>query len=246
MKTYALFLSILLILVSFAPTYAQKVVREKVRSQEKERTYHLFVPEGVSDESPAPLIVMLHGSGRNGSSLVERWRDLAKKEGIILAGPDASNTQAWRIPEDGPEFIFDLVEALKENHPVDPRRVYLFGHSGGAIVGLYLAVMESEYFAAVVVHAGTINTDAEPFIERAKRKIPIAIHVGTNDRLFPVADVRATRDLLNKHGFNAELNEIKGHTHDYYGRSAEINQNVWDFFKQHKLDGEPKYERYKF
>lgn len=58
--------------------------------------------------------------------------------------------------------------------------------------------------------------------------------------------VRATRDLLNTRGFNAQLTEIKGHTHDYYARSDEINKNAWDFLKKHELSVDPKYERYKW
>jgi predicted esterase len=49
--------------------------------------------------------VLLHGSGRNGLSLVEKWKDLASKEGIILAGPDAANPNVWSPSEDGPDFL---------------------------------------------------------------------------------------------------------------------------------------------
>lgn len=225
---------------------AQKVVKGSIKSQDRDWTYYLFAPDGIEKAKPAPMIVMLHGSGRNGLSLVDKWKDLAKKERIILLGPDSSNSQSWRIPQDGPDFVYDLVEAIKTKHPVNPRRVYLFGHSGGATVALYLALLESEYFAATAVHAGAMRTDDGPFIERSKRKIPISIFVGTNDSFFPLADVRATRDLLNTRGFNAQLTEIKGHTHDYYARSDEINKNAWDFLKKHELSVDPKYERYKW
>ena len=63
--------------------------------------------------------MLLHGSGRNGISLVEKWKDLAKKEKVIIVGPDALNSQAWNIPGDGPDFIHELVEALKAKYPVN-------------------------------------------------------------------------------------------------------------------------------
>lgn len=229
-----------------SPTPAAKVVKESIRSQGKERTYYLFVPDKISPATPAPLIVLLHGSGRNGLSLVEKWKELAKKEGVIIAGPDSLNSRGWRIPEDGPDFIHDLVEALKAKYPINARRVYLFGHSAGAGQALYLSLLESEYFAATAVHAGAIDAEAGPYMERAPRKIPIAIFVGTNDHLFPLPVVRATRDALNARGFKTELTEIKGHTHWYYDRAAEINRSAWEFLKGHELGGEPKYVQYQF
>lgn len=129
-------------------------------------------------------------------------------------------------------------------YEVDSRRMYLFGHSAGAIQGLELAALESQYFAAVAVHAGTIDPGFYPFLDRVPRKIPIAMWVGTNDSLFPVNAVRATRDALNNRGFGTQLTEIKGHTHDYYGRASEINKQVWAFLQQHTLEQDPHYQHY--
>jgi predicted esterase len=190
------------------------------------------------------MIVMLHGSGRNGLSLVDKWRDLAKAEGIILVGPDSSNSQSWQIPQDAPDLLYELVEYLRIKYPVNSRRIYLFGHSAGAVAALYLSLLESEYFAATAVHAGALRSDDGPFIERAKRKIPISIFVGTNDSSFPLSVVRATHDALNTRGFKPELHEIKGHNHWYYDRAPEINKSAWTFLKAHELGADPKYERY--
>ena len=246
MKLCTLLLFTILMPLAPSPVPAGKIVKESIRSQGKERTYYLFVPDKISPATPAPLVVLLHGSGRNGLSLVEKWKELAKKEGIIIAGPDSLNSQGWRIPEDGPDFIHELVETLKAKHTVNTRRVYLFGHSAGAGQALYLSLLESEYFAATAVHAGALGMEAGPYIERAPRKIPIAIFVGTNDQLFPLSVVRATRDALNDRGFKSELTEIKGHTHWYYDRAAEINQSAWQFLKGYQLGGEPRYEQYRF
>lgn len=229
---------------AFAPIYAQKITKELVKSDGKDRAYYLFVPDNVNKSESAPLIVMLHGSGRNGLILVEKWKDLARKEGIILAGPDSSNSETWAIPADAPDFLRDLVESLKSKYPINPRRVYLFGHSAGAVAGLFVSLLESQYFAAAVVHAGALRPNDTIFIEQAKRKIPISIFVGTVDPLFPLADVRATRDALNSRGFESVLVEIKGHNHWYYNRSDEINRGAWDFLKRFELRAEPIYEEH--
>jgi poly(3-hydroxybutyrate) depolymerase len=220
---------------------ADKVTKEALSSGGRARAYYLYVPGTVGTEAPAPLIVCLHGSGRNGSSLVDKWKDLAKKEGIILAGPDSIDSQEWNLEADGPDFIRDVVAAVSAKHPVDPKRVYVFGHSAGAVYGLVLALIESETYAAVAVHAGALPADFQALADRATRKTPVAIWVGTNDPFFPVAAVRATRGALAQHGITVQVTEIAWHTHDYYGRSSEINKAAWAFLKQHALTPTPPF-----
>ena len=210
------------------------------------RSYYLFVPEKAAAGN-APLLLLLHGSGRNGRTLVDPWLPLAKSEGIVLVAPDASDPQAWRIPQEGPDFIHNLVELVRITHGVvDERRMYVFGHSAGAIHGLGLGLLESEYFAAVAAHAGVVGREMQPVLTQAPRKIPMAIWVGTDDALFPLAIVRQTRDALNAHGFDTKLTEVTGHTHNYYGAAARLNPQIWDFLKAHKLAAEPKFQQYNF
>ena len=40
------------------------------------------------------LLVLLHGSGRDGRSLLDQWQSLAKKEGIILLGLESFSVGA--------------------------------------------------------------------------------------------------------------------------------------------------------
>lgn len=243
MRYSILFLSTLMLLPFQTAAASDKVVKDSFTSQNKKRAFYLFVPESVKGGTPAPLIVLLHGSGRNGLSLVDKWKDLAAKEGIILVGPDSLDPSIWNSPADGPDFLRDLVENIKSKYAINPRRVYLFGHSGGAIFALYMSLLESQYFAAAAIHAGALAKN-DPAIAVAKRKTPIAIFVGTRDRLFPLEDVRGTRDDLNKQGFAAELTEMPGHDHWYYDLAPKINQNAWEFLKKHQLNEDPQYEQY--
>lgn len=223
------------------------ITKEAVLSGGKKRAYYLYIPDKIDATKPAPLIVMLHGSGRNGRILLDHWKELANREGIVLAGPDSQNPMAWRTPEDGPEFLRDVVEAVKGKASINPRRVYLFGHSGGAVFGIAMSLYESEYFAAAAVSAGALEADrVGSFGEVAQRKVPIAIFVGTRDPFFPVDLVRKTRDGLNAKGLSVQLTEIPGHDHNYYSRSSEINSNAWEFLKKAELAADPKYQSYDF
>lgn len=223
---------------------ADKILKEGFGSGGRPRTYYLYVPEGITEANPAPLLVLLHGSGRNGLSQAEQWKTLAKKERLILAAPDSVDPAGWNMGPDGPDYIHDLVDIVAATHPVNTRRVYLFGHSAGAIHGLGLGLLESEYFAAVAVHAGALAPEMGPFVERASRKIPFAIWVGTSDALFPLSVVRATRDVLAARGFPVTLSEVIGHTHNYYDRSVQINQEAWAFLQRHVLETDPVFTKY--
>ena len=243
MKRFIFFLFMMLLAT---PIFGQQVQKEITNLGGKARAYYLFVPDKLSKDQPAPLILLLHGSGRNGFSLVDKWKDLAKKEGIILVGPDAINSEMWSSPVDGPDFLHDLITELQTKYPIDPHRLYLFGHSAGACFALYMALYESEYFAATAIHAGSLNSEDLVIVKRARRKVPIYIAVGTVDRSFPLADVRATRDMLNSNGFDAQLTEMPGHDHWYYDLAPKINAAAWNFLKPQKLAEEPRYVKINF
>jgi poly(3-hydroxybutyrate) depolymerase len=235
---------VLLVILGPSHLFAQDIQKQVTQIGGKPRAYYLFVPDKLSKDQPAPLVLLLHGSGRTGNSLVEKWKDLAKKEKIILVGPDSLNTQMWKAPVDGPGFLYDLITELQTKYPIDSRRLYVFGHSGGAGFALYMGLFESDYFAAIAIHAGALRPDDGPIVERASRKIPFHIAVGTNDNLFPLKVVRDTRDLLVKHGFTVDLVEMKNHNHWYYDRAPEINATAWTFLKDKKLSEDPRYTRY--
>src|SRR5205085_3503124 len=211
-----------LLLFSVHASAAEKISKETLDSHGRKRTYYIFVP-GSAAATPVPLVVLLHGSGRNGLSLAEKWKDLASAEGFIIVGPDASDPQGWRTPEDGPDFIHDLVETLRAKYPVNPHRIYLFGHSAGAVFAINLSMMESEYFAAAAIHAGSWR-DKEEFalIDYAKRKLPLAIFVGDRDQYFSLASVKATEAALKGKDFPLEVTVMKGHDHWYYDLAPEI------------------------
>jgi poly(3-hydroxybutyrate) depolymerase len=233
-----------LLLTSLPAPQADKTVRETFGAGGRTRTYYRYIPSKATPDAPAPLLLLLHGSGRDGRSLLDPWVPFAKENGIVLVAPESNMKQVWSMRENGPDFLYSLIEMIRVQYPVDPRRMYLFGHSAGAVHGLTMAILESEYFAAVAVHAGSLPDQVVPFIERAPRKTPVGIWVGTNDAFFPLPAVRATRDAFNARGFAVELTEIGGHTHAYYGRSSEINRKAWAFLQKHRLESEPKYQAY--
>jgi hypothetical protein len=109
-----------------------------------------------------------------------------------------------------------------------------------------LGLLESEYFAAVAIHAGALPSTSFDVIEMADRKIPFAIWVGTNDSFFPIPAVEATKAAMEAKGLSVALTKITNHTHNYYQRSGEINAEAWKFLQAHRLAQNPKYKEYDF
>src|SRR4051812_15219444 len=196
---------------------AADIQSARIQSKGGNRTYYFYVPQSAA--KPAPLLLLLHGSGHNGRLLLEHWKTLAEQEGIVLIGPDAANSTSWSTKNDPPSFLRDVIEDVSRKSPVDPQRIYIFGHSAGAKFGLIMAMAESKYFAAAAVHAGLIPPRVEHLIGDAERKIPVAIWSGTADHSVPFEEARGTAEELKRNGFPVEFNAMSGHDHNYYSVS---------------------------
>jgi len=229
-----------------APAVAATITKETLRIDPASRTYYLFVPDSVGAE-PAPLVITLHGSGRDGRPLVELFRDVASKQRFIVVGPDATDRRGWQVPADGPAFLYFLIDAVKAKHAVDARRMYLFGHSAGASFALTMGLMESEYFAGVVAHAVALQRDGRQQLLAAPRKLPIAMFHGTRDNVIPVETARESRDVLLQAGFSIDFRELAGFEHNsLYIRGVTIVEPAWEFLRTKALDEEPRYQVYSY
>jgi len=237
--------ALLLVAVRHASA-ASAMTKETIESGGRKRVCYVYAPKHLSAESPAPVLLLFHGSGRDGTSLINEWQRLADSEGIVLAAPDALDRRQWVIPDDGPALLGDIVAFLRSRYRIDSRRIYAFGHSAGAGFALQMAPLESTFLAAVAVHAGAFAGGNDSGILRlAERKIPVFIVVGTKDPYFPLEMVRRTQSAFSSAGFPTEFREIPGHDHNYYARSKEINGMVWAFLAPWHLEADGHFTPYR-
>jgi len=210
-----------------------------------EREYELYIPASATNDS-APLLVLLHGSGGSGRYMINLWRADADRDGMVLVAPNSLHPDGWRLREDSPEFIKAIVDAVTGSAHIDTSRIYLFGQSGGAVYAMTLAMLESEYFAAVAIHAGAWRHDTElHLVTLATRKVPIKIIVGDRDEFFSLASVRASTDALRTAGFPVEAEIVAGQHHWYEQKTApQINASAWTFLKGVTLNGQPRFTSY--
>ena len=227
------------------PSFAATVSAHTIEVAGAMRTFYLYVPEKTQPAGNPPLLLVLHWTSGDGRAALRPWTALAEREGAVIVAPNATTPVGWRIREDGPAFLRSIVEAVAAQTPFDPRRVYLFGVSAGAVHALTVGVLESEYFAAVAVYAGSWR-DRESFkaLDFATRKIPVAIEIGDRDEQFSMNSVLATRAALLAAGHPFALTVLPGEDHEYAGVALKASRHAWSFLRPVTLPDAPHFREY--
>ena len=219
--------------------------RISIRSGHRLRDYYVFVPGSIAPDTPAPVLLLLHGSYQSPLDVLPQWTEVAERAGLILAAPKSFADYGWRIHDDTPALMRDIVDDLATRRSIDRRRLYLFGHSAGGVHALTLGLLESQYFAAVAVHAGAWQQrDGFNAIPLARRKIPVWMTIGDQDRFFAMKDVTATEAALRNAGFAVTLTIIKEHDHSYTDVAPSVNRAAWEFFEPLGLAQPPVFAPY--
>jgi dipeptidyl aminopeptidase/acylaminoacyl peptidase len=223
---------IVLIVLAMAPVCSGKSASTSrtVSCDSVEYRYDLSSP---SQDEMLPAVLLLHGAGDHADSFIETWKRITGKKHVVLIAPDLP--REVKFEQAAPSVFRCVVEDAKQHALIDPRRVYVFGHSMGGYLAYDAAMFDSEYFAAVAVHAMRIDDDYTWILGRAKRKTPIAIYIGDRDQAVPVSQVRQTRELLVHAGFPVHYVELKGHDHNYYDLADSINEDAWNFLSEQCL-----------
>lgn len=161
-----------------------------------ERTFSYNLPNKES-ESPAQLIIGLHGNSGDGISQehLSYLTDEIGDENRIAVYPDGidkswadgrGTTDADMKGIDDVGFISALIDYFVANHKADPKRVYVMGMSNGSIMTHRLGCELSDKIAAIGNVGGTV---AEPIAMKCSpsRRVPVMMFHGTEDTFVPFA-----------------------------------------------------------
>lgn len=149
------------------------------------RDSYVFVSSKYRPETPAPLVLLLHGAGGHAHDGLRVLLHLADHAGLILVAP-ASTRQTWDIIAGrsyGPDR--DLADrALAEvfaRYHIDPSRLAVGGFSDGASYALSLGLANGDLFTHVLAFSpGFIG----PVAPRGEPRVFIS-H-GTADHVLPI------------------------------------------------------------
>ncbi len=139
-------------------------------------TCRVLVPHGLKKDHPVPVVIAMHGAGGSenlffegyGSGHIVRecekrgWLLIAPRSGLLGAPPVAA-----------------IVEKLAERYPLDPKRMFLVGHSMGAGQAVEVIQQNPGKFKAVALLGGAGRIRKPD----AFADIPVFIGVGTKDQL---------------------------------------------------------------
>jgi polyhydroxybutyrate depolymerase len=145
----------------------------------REAPVHL--PANMYEERAYPLVVLLHGYSASGfaqdvylgtSSLVSEYDYiLVIPEGTLEEPPDPETNpnKFWNATEvccdrygagvDDVAYLTGLIDEAIEKLPVDPARVYLFGHSNGGYMSYRMACDVADRITAIASLAGAMFKD---------------------------------------------------------------------------------------
>ncbi|MBL8147606.1 MAG: hypothetical protein JNL34_14595 [Anaerolineae bacterium] len=179
-----------------------------------ERTYLLDIPESyvAGPSLPAPLVIVLHGTGGAGATIAgyAGFDAIGERERLIVVYPDGLNA-SWADGRPGGEgtedvaFISRMIDALSAALTIDPARIYAFGHSTGGTMAQRLACALPGRIAAVGSVAGPMPEYLKPECDGSP-PVPILLIQGTDDSNFPWRGIPntflgalATRDYWARH-----------------------------------------------
>lgn len=125
----------------------------------------LYVPTGYRPDTPAPLVVMLHGAGGNARGGIEPFLPLADQAGLLLVAPD-SRAVTWDVIGSayGPDvgFIDRALDHVFDRYAVDPDHVGIEGFSDGASYALSLGLTNGDLFTHVIAFSPGFCAPAYP------------------------------------------------------------------------------------
>jgi polyhydroxybutyrate depolymerase len=140
-----------------------------------DRPVTVQVPASYDEGRPAPLLIVLHGYGSTGPDHDGYFHldDAIERRGMISAYPDGTKddtgSQFWngtdaccdiqRSGVDDSKYLVGVIAAIKAQVAVDPKRVYVIGHSNGAFMSYRVACDHADVVAAIVSLAGATYAD---------------------------------------------------------------------------------------
>lgn len=228
------------------------------KEADKDQSYTLYIPKTYNAKKKTPLIVLLHGLRSNPSQII-RYKGIvteAEKRGYVLVAPFGYNERGWYGSRGkgkaGPAFgkandpenlgelsekdVMNVVKIIRSEFTIDPKRIFLLGHSMGGGGALHLAATYPHVWTGLGCLAPAFKG---PYTNLAKLKhLPTLVITGDKDFLVPVKGVRRWVEEMKKLDMNIFYKEIEGGRHfGTIARNPKMIAEVFDFFDLHERKG---------
>jgi predicted esterase len=189
--------------------------------------YRVYVPKGYAASKGTPLVIALHGLGANEDSFFDSYSQLppqlAEKHGFLMAAPlgyrpdgfygstmmGGTDAASRRRVEYSEKDVLEVLRLMKAAYNVDESRIYLMGHSMGAIGTWALGAKYPHIWAALVPFSGV----GSPALAEQMKGIPQFVVHGDADNTVNVSGSRNMVAALKKAGADVTYIEVPGGSH---------------------------------
>lgn len=214
--------------------------------------YRLYIPSGYTADRPMPLIVALHGLGATEDSFFEAYgRELprlAEEHGYIVAAPlgyrvdgaygvslgGGRDAAALRTQSLSEQDVLQVLAQVRAQYAVKTDRIFLIGHSMGAIGTWAMAAKFPDMWAGLGAFSGFGVASSAAAI----RDIPQFVVHGDADPTVAVGGSRVMVAALKAVGAKVEYLEIAGGNHSNV--VAPNLTRMFDFFNALPVRGARK------
>jgi len=183
------------------------------------RSYRIHIPPGYNGEDSVPLVLMLHGAGTFCNSYITQniyhLNNKADEQDFILVYPNGERMHRWYVFNvpfplfelwelmtwsrtwnfwdynniDDVGFIRNLISNLVRYLNINTSRIYVAGHSGGAMMAYRLGAELSDVIAAIAPVSGSIggswNDGNEYIISNPLNPLSVIVIHGVKDEAVP-------------------------------------------------------------
>ncbi len=187
--------------------------------------YRVLVPKTYNASKPVPLVVTLHGLGSSEDTFMDAYSrripELAEQYGYIAVSPlgyrpdgfygfsygiDPASRRKQELSE---QDVMLVLARIRRDYKIDDSRIYLMGHSMGAIGTWFLGAKYPDLWAALGTVAGTGNPQS---VVKMKHIPQFVVH-GDADPTVPVGGSRGMVAEMKKLGVEHVYIEVPGGNH---------------------------------
>ncbi|HLF92591.1 MAG TPA: 5'-nucleotidase C-terminal domain-containing protein [Planctomycetota bacterium] len=207
-----------------------------------DQPYRIYIPGAYDGRTPLPLVVALHGTSGNESTLFDTYgngeiKRVAERRGAIVLSPFGRGVTEYRGI--GENDVLSALADARRRYRVDPDRIYATGHSMGGTGAAYLAFRHPGLFAAVAPLAAATSF---PWLVGNARHIPFWWILGGKDEPFYLTGVKLGAERMIALGLPAKIDVLPGRGHGDW--VPEYFDPVFEWLLRHRRLARPREYEY--